>query len=69
MSVNIEDLVLLVEPNLLPQMWKLARVENVHPGTDGTVRVITAKTANGFVKRPISRVCRLPISEGRQPHN
>jgi len=66
-SVQINDLVLLKENLLPPAKWKLARVQEIHPGTDGLVRVVTVRTANSKFKRPISQLCRLPLSANATP--
>ena len=37
----------------------MARVINVHPGSDQIVRVVTVKTSQGTYKRPIMKVALL----------
>ena len=39
--------------------WPLAKVIEVHPGTDGLVRVATVKTASGIYKRPTAKLALL----------
>lgn len=56
-------LVLIKEDNLPPLKWHLGRVLELHPGQDKVVRVVTIKTATSIVKRAVSKVCALPISE------
>lgn len=60
---NIEsgDVVVLIDKNLPPNSWLLARVINTHPGDDGLVRVVTIKTKNSTLKRAINKICPLPI--------
>lgn len=60
-NVEINDLVLLKEDNLPPTKWKLARIIDVHPGSDGLVRVVTLKTSDGVYQRNITKICQLPI--------
>lgn len=55
--------VILREDNVLPLHWRLAVVEEVHPGKDGLVRVATIRTANNMFKRPINKLCVLPFQE------
>jgi hypothetical protein len=43
-----------------PLQWPIGVIINVHPGTDGNIRVITVKTNKGTFKRPISKICSLP---------
>lgn len=61
-NININDLVILVEPNLPPLQWRLGRVQTVHPGSDGVVRVVTVKTTRGILRRPVVKICPLPIN-------
>ncbi|XP_063919415.1 uncharacterized protein LOC135134622 [Zophobas morio] len=43
-----------------PLSWPLGRVQEVHPGTDGVVRVATVKTATGLYTRPVNKLVILP---------
>ena len=40
----------------MPTKWALARVEEVHTGRDGLVRVVNVRTNNGIYKRPITKI-------------
>ncbi|XP_029665914.1 uncharacterized protein LOC115237167 [Formica exsecta] len=42
-----------------PNKWPLARIERVHPGEDGVVRVV--RTATSSFKRPLSKIILLPV--------
>ncbi|XP_029178118.1 uncharacterized protein LOC114945928 [Nylanderia fulva] len=57
------DLVIIKNPLLPPSKWDLARVTQTHPGSDGHVRVVTVRTAQSTLKRPITQVCRLPVDD------
>lgn len=61
-EVKLGTLVILKEDNYPPLLWHMGKVVDVHPGSDGQVRVVTVKTKNGLVKRAVSRLCPLPIS-------
>lgn len=63
-SRNIEenDLVLIIEDNLPPTRWALGRIVQVHPGTDGLVRVATVKCQGSTLKRPVAKLDLLPLS-------
>ncbi|CAI6367084.1 unnamed protein product [Macrosiphum euphorbiae] len=61
-NVTLGDLVLVQAPNLPPTLWKMGRVEAVHPGEDGVVRVVTLRTSDGTLKRPVVKLARLPIN-------
>ncbi|XP_029175258.1 uncharacterized protein LOC114943741 [Nylanderia fulva] len=61
----VGKLVLLKNPLLPPSKWELGRVTQIHPGSDGLVRVVTVRTARSVLKRPITLLCRLPINSDR----
>lgn len=65
-NIEIDDIVLVKEDNLPPGKWALGRVTYVHPGKDGHVRVVTLKTKNGEIKRPILKLSVLPVKENEQ---
>ncbi|XP_062704418.1 uncharacterized protein LOC134286764 [Aedes albopictus] len=58
--IRIGSIVVLREDNMPPLQWPLARIIEVHPGADGTVRVVTIRTSKGTYKRPVNRICPLP---------
>ncbi|XP_043496365.1 uncharacterized protein LOC122520334 [Polistes fuscatus] len=58
-DISPGTLVILREDNSLPLKWPLGRVTEVHKGSDGIARVVTVKTANGFLKRGIKRLSTL----------
>ena len=41
--------------------WKLARVDELFPGSDGLVRSAKLRTANGFLNRPIKKLYPLEV--------
>ena len=57
------DVVLVKEDGLPPCRWLYGLVKDVHPGSDGIVRVVTIKTKNSIIKRPVSKLCLLPVTE------
>lgn len=59
-NVEIGELVLLREDNLPPSQWELARILEVHKGTDNLIRVVTIKTPSTTLKRPICKISKLP---------
>lgn len=61
--IEVGRLVVLCDENMPPTRWKLGRISELHPGTDGVVRVVTLKTATGYLKRPVEKICLLPNSE------
>jgi len=60
-NIKINDLDIVSNPQFPPSRWKLARVVQVHPGSDGHIRVMTLRTACGHYKRPITQICKLPV--------
>uniref|UniRef100_A0A1B0DGD5 DUF5641 domain-containing protein n=1 Tax=Phlebotomus papatasi TaxID=29031 RepID=A0A1B0DGD5_PHLPP len=67
-----EVVLFLDESNREGAKWVLGRIEAVHPGTDGRVRVVTVRTAKGSYRRPITKIARLPRKDdysapGEQP--
>ncbi|KAM0726722.1 hypothetical protein ACS0PU_006883 [Formica fusca] len=60
--IDTGQLVLLRNPMLPPCKWELGRVTQCHPGSDGFVRVVTVKTDTSEFKRPIVKLCVLPIN-------
>ncbi|XP_063901935.1 uncharacterized protein LOC135121564 [Zophobas morio] len=50
-AIAVNTMVILVEENTPPLQWRLGRILDVHPGTDGVVRVVSIKTSAGVVKR------------------
>ncbi|XP_055632814.1 uncharacterized protein LOC129773245 [Toxorhynchites rutilus septentrionalis] len=60
MDIRVGQTVLVQEDGKSSVSWPLARIEQIHPGADGVVRVATLRTASGTYKRPISRVFPLP---------
>ncbi|XP_070169690.1 uncharacterized protein [Polyergus mexicanus] len=61
-ELKINELVLLKNNLAPPSKWELARILDVHPGSDGHVRVVTLRTAKTTLKRPITQICQIPIS-------
>lgn len=55
---------MLKEDETRPFKWVLARIVSVHPGNDGVIRAVTVRTGRGIYKRPIVKVCPLPVEEG-----
>lgn len=59
-----DDLVLIRDENLPPTQWQMARVLDTYPGQDELIRVVKLKTATNEFKRPITKICPLPIESG-----
>ncbi|KAI5735483.1 hypothetical protein M8J77_018916 [Diaphorina citri] len=59
-NLAVGTVVLIKDGNAIPLHWKLGVVQEVHPGSDGVVRVATVKTKSGVYKRPVVKLCPLP---------
>ncbi|XP_062549573.1 uncharacterized protein LOC134214170 [Armigeres subalbatus] len=59
-----DQLVVLMDENLPPMCWPMARIDDLHPGPDGVVRVVTVRTSTGRYTRPVAKICLLPIQSG-----
>lgn len=62
-SITESSLVLVVDERYPPAKWPLGRIVDVHPGADGHVRVVTVRTQTSVFKRPIVKLCPLPIEQ------
>ncbi|XP_011883969.1 PREDICTED: uncharacterized protein LOC105571107 [Vollenhovia emeryi] len=63
--VKVGQLV-LKNSTLPPCKWELGRITQCHTGADGLVRVVTVKTAGSEFKRPIVKICCLPVDIEKQ---
>lgn len=59
-DVVADDMVVIRGENLPPNEWRLGRIEKVHEGKDGHVRVATIRTTRGLITRPIVKLVMLP---------
>jgi Family of unknown function (DUF5641) len=72
-NLKVGQLVLLAEDQVPPLFWPLARICEIHPGSDEMVRVVTLKTRGVYsikrgksvlsfstLKRPITKIIPLP---------
>ncbi|KAH0815220.1 hypothetical protein GEV33_007571 [Tenebrio molitor] len=50
-ALEVGSIVILVEDNTPPLQWKLGRIVELHPRSDGVVRVVSAKLQQGKVAR------------------
>ena len=66
-GVKVGDIVILKNESVRRSFWKLAKVEELHPGRDGKVRAATVKVAGAkcnstSLRRPIQHVIPLEVS-------
>ncbi|XP_039309110.1 uncharacterized protein LOC105208245 [Solenopsis invicta] len=60
-SLREGTLVLVVDERYPPSKWPLGRIIQVHPGKDGLTRVVTVRTQTSTLKRPVTKICPLPV--------
>ncbi|XP_070524041.1 uncharacterized protein [Cardiocondyla obscurior] len=58
---RVGQLCLLRNENTPPGRWPLARIADVHPGSDGNVRVVTVRTATSVLVRPLVKIVLMPM--------
>lgn len=68
-NLQVGNIVLIKDERLPPLKWLLGKILDVHPGSDGLVRVCTVKTINGIYKRPVVKLSLLPIKENETISN
>jgi len=59
-QIQVGRLCLLRNEATPPTRWPLARITRVHPGEDGRIRVVTARTASSELVRPLAKIILLP---------
>ncbi|XP_055711312.1 uncharacterized protein LOC129806617 [Phlebotomus papatasi] len=62
-NVKIGDVILLLDETQMGNKWILGQVEDIHPGRDGRIRVLTIRTTKGTYTRPITKVARLFVED------
>jgi len=59
------QLVLIKHKNSHPAKWPIGRIISTTKGQHDKVRVVTVKTNDGEVKRSLTKICHLPVSEAK----
>lgn len=62
-NLKVGDIVLVKEDNLPSYKWLLGKIVELHPNDQGLVRVVTLKTSKSILKRPIVKLCKLPVED------
>lgn len=60
-DVKVGQLVLIKDENYPPASWKMARIREVFVGSNGKVRNVIVETQTSMLRRPIQKICVLPI--------
>ncbi|GFQ84374.1 uncharacterized protein TNCT_176491 [Trichonephila clavata] len=61
-NLSIEAVLVKGEDNSKLLNWNLAKIVEVHPGTDDITRVVTLKTDKGVYKRPVTKIVKVPFN-------
>lgn len=61
-QLELGQLVLVKQQGLAPLQWTVARVQEVHSGSDGVTRAATVKSSKGSFLRPLSKLAILPVN-------
>ena len=64
-NLEVNDVVLIGEAGPLCGEWKLGRIIETYPGKDGGVRAAKVKTSQGVYTRPVTKLCLLEESSGK----
>lgn len=62
-ALQIGSLVFICDSNLPRGEWRRGRVKEVYPGPDGRIRTALITTADGDLKRPVSKLAILNVKE------
>lgn len=60
-NVRLGQLVVLKSENFPPSSWALGRICELLPSKDGLVRTVIVETATTRLKRPVQKICILPV--------
>ncbi|KAL0839095.1 hypothetical protein ABMA28_017074 [Loxostege sticticalis] len=60
-NISVNDIVLVKDERLPPAKWLIGRVLETHAGADGLIRVVSVKCKSTVIKRPIHKLCLLPV--------
>ncbi|XP_017468972.1 PREDICTED: uncharacterized protein LOC108360974 [Rhagoletis zephyria] len=59
--VQLRQLVLIKSENFPPAQWAMGRIIQLHPSEDNLVRSVTIQTATNKLRRPVQKICILPV--------
>ena len=52
---------MIADPNVARDMWPRGKIEAVHPGKDGVVRVADVRTKSAVYRRPVVKLAKLDV--------
>ncbi|KAJ0169499.1 hypothetical protein K1T71_015086 [Dendrolimus kikuchii] len=59
---EIGDIVLVKEDNLPPARWLYGIITDKHSGLDNVTRVVSLRCKDTIIKRPVSKIVKLPVT-------
>jgi len=59
-EIQIGKLALIRDENQPPLKWRIGRICDVHPSSDGLIRVVSLRTKEGIIQRSLPKICVLP---------
>lgn len=62
-NLKVGDVVIVIDPNAARREWKFGRIECTYPGRDQLVRVVDVRIGGKVLKRPITTISPLEISD------
>ena len=60
-DLKVDDIVLIFSPDQPRGRWPMGRITDIFTGPDGHVRTANVKVSDKIYKRPIVRLCPLPL--------
>ena len=63
----VVNIVLVKDQQMYQPTWPIARIVEVHPGSDTHVRVVTLRIGRHLYKRPVVKL--VPLLEADEPHS
>ncbi|XP_076280097.1 uncharacterized protein LOC143208966 [Lasioglossum baleicum] len=61
-QLSIDDVVLVETPILPPNRWEMGRIIKTFPDNAGNTRIVQVQTKTSCYRRPITRLCKLPVN-------
>lgn len=62
-NLEKDDVVLVKDERMPSSVWPLGRITETHSGKDGLVRVVDVKIGKKSFRRPVTKICLLPVRD------
>lgn len=62
-NVQVDDIVLIKDERTPPSVWPMGKIVETKKGTDDLVRVVDVRVGKKIYRRPVTKICLLPVSE------